>query len=189
MKRGRKPVEAGGILDAACRVFSRKGYFQSTVDDVMAAAGVGKGTVYRHFKDKEGLLVALLNRTGEDMGRRISESIRPDRPLDENLNSVARVILSFFAAQPDLLRIFVREGALSIPIVRTTMGSIIQQSNHRIAILLGGRAMFRASAVFNGMVFGLLRQKIGILDETIYPAKDASYIVSMFLYGVRGKKS
>lgn len=189
MKRGRKPVEPSGILDAACRVFSKKGYFQATVDDVMAAAGVGKGTVYRHFNDKEGLLVALLCRMAEELSGRVSKAVRPGRPLDENLRFIAREILEFFSGRPDLLRIYVREGTLSIPVVRKTMGGIIRQFNNRTAVLLGGRAMFRAASVFNGMVFGLLRQKFGITDEPVYPEKDASYLVSMFLYGLRGKKS
>ena len=37
------------ILDAACKVFSRKGYHRATVDEIIALADTGKGTVYNYF--------------------------------------------------------------------------------------------------------------------------------------------
>ena len=41
------------ILDGAKTVFLSQGFGLATMDDVAAAAGVGKQTVYRHFKSKE----------------------------------------------------------------------------------------------------------------------------------------
>jgi len=48
------------ILDAAVTAFLRSGYAAS-VDEIAAAAGVGKQTVYRHFGDKQGLFAAALS--------------------------------------------------------------------------------------------------------------------------------
>jgi TetR/AcrR family transcriptional repressor of mexJK operon len=47
------------ILDAATAAFLRHGY-AAGVDDIAAAAGVGKQTVYRHFGDKQALFLAAL---------------------------------------------------------------------------------------------------------------------------------
>jgi TetR/AcrR family transcriptional repressor of mexJK operon len=47
------------ILDAATEAFLRSGY-AAGVDDIAAAAGVGKQTVYRHFGDKQALFTAAL---------------------------------------------------------------------------------------------------------------------------------
>jgi AcrR family transcriptional regulator len=49
------------VLTAAERLFSLHGVAAVTMDDVAAAAGVGKGTLYRRFGDKGGLAVALLD--------------------------------------------------------------------------------------------------------------------------------
>ncbi|PCE25456.1 TetR family transcriptional regulator [Paraburkholderia acidicola] len=49
------------ILDGAKTVFLRDGFGLATMDDVAAAAGVGKQTVYRHFKSKEALFVGLVS--------------------------------------------------------------------------------------------------------------------------------
>ena len=49
------------ILEGAKAVFLRKSFGLATMDDVAAAAGVGKQTVYRHFKSKEALFVGLVS--------------------------------------------------------------------------------------------------------------------------------
>ncbi|MFB4423490.1 TetR/AcrR family transcriptional regulator [Streptomyces sp. QL37] len=49
------------LLDAASRLLARCGAANLTMESVAAAAGVGKGTVFRRFKDRTGLLIALLD--------------------------------------------------------------------------------------------------------------------------------
>ncbi|MER5556648.1 helix-turn-helix domain-containing protein [Streptomyces sp. NPDC002793] len=49
------------LLDAASRLMAGCGPANLTMESVAAAAGVGKGTVFRRFKDRTGLLIALLD--------------------------------------------------------------------------------------------------------------------------------
>jgi len=49
----------GQILDAALQLFSERGFHGTAVPDIARAAGVGTGTIYRYFPDKEGLVNAL----------------------------------------------------------------------------------------------------------------------------------
>ena len=49
------------VLDAAAALFARHGVETVSMDSVAAAAGVGKGTLFRRFGDKAGLAAALLN--------------------------------------------------------------------------------------------------------------------------------
>lgn len=51
------------ILDAATRVFARRGFFAAQVADVAKRAGVAAGTVYLYFKSKDDLLISLFERT------------------------------------------------------------------------------------------------------------------------------
>jgi AcrR family transcriptional regulator len=50
----------GELLDAALRVFARRGYREAGVDEIAAEAGYSKGALYWHFSGKEELLMALL---------------------------------------------------------------------------------------------------------------------------------
>ena len=45
------------ILDAAIRVFARKGFYNSTIADVAKVAEVAEGTIYLYFKNKDDLLI------------------------------------------------------------------------------------------------------------------------------------
>ena len=50
------------LLDAAARVFARRGYRGATLDEIAAEAGFSKGAVYSNFESKEELFFALLER-------------------------------------------------------------------------------------------------------------------------------
>lgn len=49
-----------GILQAAYRLFRRRGFFRVGVDEIAAATGITKRTLYYHFKSKDALLAAVL---------------------------------------------------------------------------------------------------------------------------------
>ena len=53
------------ILLAAADVFSRKGYLQATLDEIIEIADTGKGTVYNYFKNKDTLFYTLVSRINE----------------------------------------------------------------------------------------------------------------------------
>lgn len=75
------------ILDAAATLLVRWGYRKTTIDDVAREAGVGKGTIYLHWKDKSELFRAAIWRasqqTTEDVMRRIAAD--PDGGLFHRL--------------------------------------------------------------------------------------------------------
>lgn len=48
------------ILDAARRLFLTKGYEATTIEDVLTAVGIAKGTLYHHFPGKEAILDAIV---------------------------------------------------------------------------------------------------------------------------------
>src|SRR5580704_393346 len=60
------------LLEAAARVYARRGFESATLDEVAEEAGFTKGAVYDHFGSKENLLFALLN---EHLSGQIAEQI------------------------------------------------------------------------------------------------------------------
>lgn len=49
------------IVEAADRLFERYGYKKTTVDEIAQAAGIGKGSIYLHFKSKEEIALAWVD--------------------------------------------------------------------------------------------------------------------------------
>lgn len=57
------------ILDAANRLFSKKGYTETTIEEIAELAEVGVGTVYNYFSSKGGLLVAYMAQETDQIHR------------------------------------------------------------------------------------------------------------------------
>lgn len=53
--RGHRQLRAERILDTTAELLCQHGYKRVTIDDVARRAGVGKGTVYLHWKTREAL--------------------------------------------------------------------------------------------------------------------------------------
>ncbi|HEY0602793.1 MAG TPA: TetR/AcrR family transcriptional regulator [Herpetosiphonaceae bacterium] len=60
LKERQREERAALILGAAQEVFTERGYYDASIDEIAARAGIAKGTVYLHFASKEDLLVALV---------------------------------------------------------------------------------------------------------------------------------
>lgn len=72
------------LLDAALRVFARRGYQQAGVEEIAAEAGYSKGALYWHFSGKADLLSALIEERVDAPGREavaLLESAPPERDM------------------------------------------------------------------------------------------------------------
>ncbi|MBO0881297.1 MAG: TetR/AcrR family transcriptional regulator [Mycobacterium sp.] len=94
------------LLDAARRLIAERGPDAVTMDDIAAAAGVGKGTLFRRFGSRAGLMMVLLD---EDE-RAIQQAflfgpppLGPDAPPLDRLIAFGRERLSFVHAHHELL--------------------------------------------------------------------------------------
>lgn len=90
-------ARADRILDAAADLLLRHGYRRVSIDDVAAEAAVGKGTIYLHWKTREALFWAALQRETmrllEDLVRRLGENpalALPDRLMPAIYADVSR---------------------------------------------------------------------------------------------------
>lgn len=114
------------ILDAAVRVFARKGYHTSRVGDIAEEAGVAHGLLYHYFDSKEELLETIFRNTWTLMLETINgvESIEED-PARETLRKVAAIVLRAWRDTPDIVRVLVREVTRS-PHIQEEIGETEQ---------------------------------------------------------------
>ena len=97
------------ILDAAVRVFARKGYHTSRVGDIAEEAGVAHGLLYHYFDSKEELLETIFRNTWTLMLETIKGVEGLDDPARETLRKVAAIVLRAWRDTPDIVRVLVRE--------------------------------------------------------------------------------
>lgn len=66
------------ILDAALNIFSRKGYYDTKLDEIVDESSTSKGSIYFHFPNKEQLFLALVDQFADLLERRVKEAIEPE---------------------------------------------------------------------------------------------------------------
>ena len=84
------------ILDVAERLFCTNGYDNTSTNDILAEIGIARGTLYYHFKNKEDILDAMIDRILDETVRK-AESMA----LDESVPVLERLTKTVLAANVD----------------------------------------------------------------------------------------
>lgn len=98
-----------GLLDAAVRVFARRGYHQSRVGDIAEEAGVAHGLLYHYFGSKEEVLETVFRETWSELLAAVREVEDSGADAREQLRQVAAILLRSWRRDRDLVRVLVRE--------------------------------------------------------------------------------
>jgi len=97
------------ILDAAYQVFSRKGFHRATVDEIVALADTGKGTVYNYFVNKERLFYILVRERSAPFEAALAEVAAGPEDSPTKLRKIIRLFTKFFVDNADLWRVMIHE--------------------------------------------------------------------------------
>jgi AcrR family transcriptional regulator len=101
------------LLVAAARLVEQFGVDAVTMDSVAAEAGVGKGTVFRRFDSREGLMASLLNRSETEWQRLVIQGpppLGPGAPPRERLRAFGRSRMETNLTHAELIRAAGRAG-------------------------------------------------------------------------------
>jgi AcrR family transcriptional regulator len=104
----------GRILAAAERLFASRGVETTSMDSIAAAAGVGKGTLFRRFGDRSSLVLAVLDRSErefQDAFLRGPPPLGPGAPPAERLIAFGRAMLERLERHGQLLAAIERAEA------------------------------------------------------------------------------
>ncbi|WP_446212130.1 TetR/AcrR family transcriptional regulator [Micromonospora sp. IBSANI012] len=114
-KRLPRAVREQQMLDAAVKVFSRRGFHAASMDEIAEDAGISKPMVYAYLGTKEELFVACLHREGTRMMEAIAGAAAPDLPADERLWRGLRAFFGFVGAHRDGWAVLYRQARGSQP--------------------------------------------------------------------------
>ena len=97
------------LLDAAVRVFARKGYHTCRVGDIAEEAGVAHGLLYHYFRSKEEVLETIFRESWGALLEAIALVEDSGDPPREQLRKTVAIVLRTWKNDPDLVRVLVRE--------------------------------------------------------------------------------
>src|SRR3954452_6760666 len=100
------------IIEAALDEFTARGFAATRLDDIAKRAGVAKGTIYLHFKDKESMFEELIRTAIVPFVSRLAVLPPPTGSVRDILEAMARMFLQEVAGtrRGDLVRLIISEG-------------------------------------------------------------------------------
>ncbi len=93
------------ILDAAFNTFARRGYRDTAVDDIAAAADTSKGGVYFHFATKEALFRELMRTTADRLAAKVERSVAAETDPIAKADAALHTVLATFAGHRTMARL------------------------------------------------------------------------------------
>jgi TetR/AcrR family transcriptional regulator, fatty acid metabolism regulator protein len=146
------------LLDAAVRVFARKGFHAARVGDIAEEAGVAHGLLYHYFKSKDQVLEAVFHENWSVLLARIASVEETDEPAVDQLRHIATIVLRTWLHLPDVVRVVIREFGRS-PELADRIGELAQPIDVIQRVIARGieRGEFRADldpAVAATVVYG-----------------------------------
>lgn len=142
-KRLKSYERAALIEQAATRLFAQNGYAATSVEDIVAAAGVTKPMLYRHFESKQELCIRLLERYRDDLiAATLSQLPQsrgdPGRSASPGEGQLARMIdawLSWVEEHPDASRLLFTPARGDDEVQRVQLELHLRQRDTQSALL------------------------------------------------------
>jgi AcrR family transcriptional regulator len=94
------------LLESAKILFSQKGYYATSVEDIVESAGLSKGAFYFYFKSKEELFKSLVEEMHLNIAKRLENFLERDLPLEDALIEHAKVFLEDIYQNRHIAQIF-----------------------------------------------------------------------------------
>nr|WP_037735253.1 TetR family transcriptional regulator [Streptomyces sp. 303MFCol5.2] len=132
-----KPPMRDALVAAAFRLFLERGYEQTTVDDIVALAGVGRRSFFRYFPSKEDVVFPDHERCLADMTAFLAASGEEHEPV-RRVCDAARLVLLMYAENPSFS---VQRYRLTkqVPGLRAYELSVVWRYERALAEYLRGR--------------------------------------------------
>ncbi|MFC7546374.1 TetR/AcrR family transcriptional regulator [Plantactinospora sp. GCM10030261] len=142
-KRLPRALREQQMLDAAVRVFSRRGFHTASMDEIADVAGISKPMVYAYLGAKEDLFIACLHREGTRLMEAVAAAVAPDLAPDEQLWRGLRAFFRFVGAHRDGWAVLYRQARGEQPFagqlaeMRARMVEVVAGMLHRALVARG----------------------------------------------------
>lgn len=116
------------ITEAALKLFSEKGYHQTTVTEIAKQADVAKGTVYWYFESKKDLFRGILISGIKEMNQNIKNKIKGDFSPSEKIEQIIFLYLKFFANSKEMSKMYEENSSGIDPEFKKQLVSLRQEA-------------------------------------------------------------
>ena len=132
----RQKNHAAQILEAGEKLFAKKGFYPTTMEEVARAAGLAKGTIYLHFDDKRNLFFSIIEKKLDILLEKIEKEMRKDEFPSQRIKLAIGIHLRFLEENRDFFKIMqALPESLKQEMERKLKGRVIEKQSRYVEIL------------------------------------------------------
>ena len=132
----RQKNHAAQILEAGEKLFAKKGFYPTTMEEVARAAGLAKGTIYLHFDDKRDLFFSIIEKKLDILLEKIEKEMRKDEFPSQRIKLAIGIHLRFLEENRDFFKIMqALPESLKQEMERRLKGRVIEKQSRYVEIL------------------------------------------------------
>jgi len=174
-KSTRKSVATEQVLEAALTLFTERGYFNTSLPDIVKASSVSTGSIYHYFGDKEGIARNLYEKLIDRMEAAFSEIEAAHATAHDRCRAVIALLFRISEEEPKVMRYMLFSSHREfIPDLKPVCSSqpFVQMRRMVTDAMASGdiremKPIVAASAVFGGALRLIHLRLDGILDEPL----------------------
>jgi AcrR family transcriptional regulator len=172
------------LLEAAAKVFARRGLHAASVEEVAEAAGFSKGAVYANFESKEALFLALLDKNLDDRMAEIRRMVDDPASPDQQVQQAGADWVAFLNRDPEWAMLFFEFWAYSLRNpgfrkqlveryrrIRATVADVLTQRARELGVEMpipSEKVAVMTFAMANGMAVEKLLEP-DVVGDDVYP--------------------
>ena len=166
------------LLQIAYRLFTEQGYDNTSVDEIIAAAGIAKGTYYYHFPSKEATLEAVIDMMLNEEIAQAKTIVSAPLPVPQK---IAAVIMAFHPKQEEISIANALEAKENIVLHEKLNRRVIEEATPLLAEIVQegiSQALFCCGQVPE-RVRMLLLMSMQMFDENTFTENDITVFIDM----------
>ncbi len=191
------------ILKAAAGVFFDKGFQDASMQDIASMAGLGKGTIYEYFKNKDELFVETIQYYAQQMLSEVKDKVLSKSSFLDMLNEIVAFSQEMAKEGINLIKFLEAGSLLSLsPEAKENTHRVFlhmkEQSQQMYVLILGkgieeGKVEVKdlefAASIIGGTVGGYLgdrlqKEYLKVLSVDEDRQKERKKLISLILYGI-----
>ncbi len=191
----------GAILDAAVGIFAKKGYRDTTLDEIAITSEFGKGTIYNYFKSKEEIYFAIIDDVSKSLYQIIQQADSETKSSKDFFEMHTKLLFQYCAGIRDAFIIYVREIAHFTTDIFIADRKKINGRHEKVRSILIKKISKgiklkelkkydaeKLATLYEHLIFPYLLFLINIFEDKFDQDREIDFILSVFYNGIINKK-
>ena len=189
------------ILDAAVGIFAKKGYRDTTLDEIAITSEFGKGTIYNYFKSKEDIYSAIIDDVSANLYDIIQQADSGTKNSKDFFEMHAKLVFQYCVGKRDAFIIYVREIAHFTTDIFITDRKKINERHDKVRSILIKKISKgmklkeikkydaeKLATLYEHLLFPYMLFLINTFENKFDQDREIDFILSVFYNGIINKK-